>query len=333
MTDPPPKVTFKDLWPNLMIGLRCPGYQKAVEAKLHKSVLSNMTGIVAPERSLHAATPRTAVTIRAAVVVALLAALFWDVLRDLAVDWWTFDAYSQGMLLPPLALYIAWLNRRQTFAIPAATDTRGILLIAFACVMYIAGKLASEFFLMRISFVAILAGLLWAFWGMQRLKTVSLPVLLLATMVPLPAIVYNSLAAPLQLYASEMATRIAQAFGVSIYRDGNILQLAEVTLGVAEACSGLNSLSALIVGSVLLGYLLCTAIASRVLLLLSSVPLAIAVNIIRVAGTAVLADINQEFAMGFYHSFSGWFVFVLGFALLYAFARILHWTVDRRQAS
>ena len=109
-----------------------------------------------------------------------------------------------------------------------------------------------------------------------------------------------------------------------------MIQLAGTSLGVAEACSGLNSLSALIVGSVLLGFLLCSGWFARVMLFVLAAPLAIAVNIIRVAGTAILADYNQEFAEGFYHSFSGWLIFVAGFGALYLCARILHALLDRK---
>jgi len=194
--------------------------------------------------------------------------------------------------------------------------------------MFLLGRLASEFFLMRFSFVVLLAGLIWTFWGIRRLRTLAFPVLLLATMVPLPALLYNSQAAPLQLLASDLATRIAQSLGVSAFRDGNVIQLAGTSLGVEEACSGLNSLSALIVGSVLLGFLVCSRFLSRITLFVLAVPLAIAVNIVRVSGTALIADYNQEFAEGFYHSFSGWLVFVAGFGALYLAARILHALLD-----
>jgi exosortase len=266
--------------------------------------------------------------IKSAVIVGLMWVLFWDVLVEMAKDWWNFDAYSQGMLLPPLAVYVAWLNRERISEIAATSDYRGLLLSGFACLMYVVGQISSEFFLTRMSFVILITGLIWTFWGFRRLTVLGFPLLLLATMVPLPAILYNSLATPLQLFASDIASRIAQVFGVSVFRDGNILQLANVTLGVAEACSGLNSLAALIVGSVLLGYLLCAAVASRIILFLSAVPLAIGVNILRVAGTAILADYNEAFALGFYHSFSGWLVFVFGFGLLYLFARLIHRFID-----
>jgi len=268
------------------------------------------------------------VLLKIAAIAGFVCVLFGAALIDMAHDWWTEPALSQGMLLPPLALYIAWLNRHQTLSHPAIADNRGLFLTAFACLTFILGKLASEFFLMRFSFVILLAGLIWTFWGLFRLRTLTFPLLLLATMVPLPVMLYNSLAAPLQLLASDLATHIAQSLGVSVFRDGNVIQLAGTSLGVAEACSGLNSLSALIVGSVLLGFLMCTRPFVRVTLFVLAIPLAITVNILRVAGTAIIADYNQEFAEGFYHSFSGWLIFVAGFGMLYVFARILHSLFD-----
>ena len=266
--------------------------------------------------------------LKVGVLTTLTCVLFAAVLIDMAHDWWNDPALSQGMLLPPLALYIAWIYRRRTLSYPAAPDNRGLLLTAGACLTFLLGKFASEFFLMRFSFVILLAGLIWTFWGIRRLRTLTFPILLLATMVPLPAILYNSLAAPLQLLASDLATRIAQACGISVFRDGNVIQLAGTSLGVAEACSGLNSLSALIVGSVLLGFLLCSRSITRILLFALAVPLAIVVNVVRVAGTALIADYNQEFAEGFYHSFSGWLIFVAGFGTLYLCARTLHALLD-----
>jgi exosortase len=266
-------------------------------------------------------------------VVALMGVLFASVLADMAHDWWTEPAWSQGMLLPPLALYIAWIQRSHILTYPAAPDRSGLMLTALACFLYLLGRLASEFFLTRFSFVILVVGLVWTFWGLARLRRLVLPLLLLASMVPLPSVLYNSLAGPLQLLASEGATRIAQSVGVSVFRDGNIIQLAGVTLGVAEACSGLNALSALIVGSLLLGYLFCSGWIARIALIILSVPLAIGVNVVRVAGTAILADYDREFAMGFYHAFSGWLVFVAGLGLLYLSALALHAMLDSRRLS
>ena len=261
--------------------------------------------------------------IQIALLVGLVALLYRAVLPDLAVEWWTEDASSYGMLVPPMALFIAFQCRRHTLSHPAEFDGRGIGLIGFACMAFLLGGLAAEFFLSRISFVLLLAGLTWTFWGWPRFRSLLFPFVLLATMVPLPAIVFTALAAPLQLLASAIATNAAQSLGVSIYRDGNIIYLANTSLGVAEACSGLNSLSSMAVASLLIGFLEGGSWPKRILLFCLSVPLAILVNVIRVTGTALLADYQPSLAMGFYHTFSGWLIFVVGFAMLWLLAKII----------
>jgi len=253
-------------------------------------------------------------------VAVLIILLYAPVLADLANDWWTEESLSYGLLVPPMALYVAWLRRSITLREPVIGDNRGLWLIGLACGAYLVGKFGAEFFLPRVSFVILVAGLVWTYWGVARLKTLSFPIILLATMVPLPVIVYNAAAAPLQLFASDVATQMAQFLGVSVYRDGNIIQLANLSLGVEEACSGLNSLSALMVGSILLGFLKLSRPSTRLALFAFSIPLAIGVNVVRVTGTAVVADYHREIAQGFFHAFSGWIVFVLGFGAQYVTA-------------
>jgi exosortase len=281
------------------------------------------TTITTIKRSYGEQTASLVTWIRIAIIAGLVAALYIEIIPDLAAEWWNQPESSYGMLVPPIAIYIAYLRRRDTLAAPARPNAHGLWLVFLACVILMAGKLAAEFFLARISVVLMLAGLVWTFWGAARFRTLVFPFILLGTMVPLPAIVYNVIAAPLQLFASTVATNLAQIFGVSVFRDGNIIHLANTSLGVAEACSGLHSLSALVVGSLLLGFLQETTVLGRVLLFILSVPLAIAVNVLRVTGTAVLADYRPEFAMGFYHSFSGWLVFVLGFGVLWFLGKLL----------
>jgi exosortase len=261
--------------------------------------------------------------LKAASIVVLIVSLYAGILTDLADDWWNDPGASYGLLVPPIALYVAWIRRDITLAIPARSEPRGLWLVAAGCITSVVGGLAAEFFLSRISFVLLLAGLTWTFWGAERTRSLAFPFVLLATMVPLPGIVYNLVAAPLQLFASEVATSLAQLLGVSIYRDGNIIHLANISLGVAEACSGLHSLSALLVGSLLLGFLEDASIKGRVLLFALSVPLAIAVNVLRVTGTAILADYRLEYAEGFYHSFSGWLVFIVGFGMLWVVGKLI----------
>jgi exosortase len=267
----------------------------------------------------------------AATLTALVALLYADVIGDLAAEWWTRPESSYGMLIPPFALYVAYLKRHNTLSIRPQPEFQGIAVTAAACLMLITGKLASEFFLSRISFVFLLTGLIWTFWGKARMQSVGFPLLLLMTMVPPPAIVYNAASAPLQLFASKVATDMAQMLGVSIFRDGNIIHLASTSLGVAEACSGLQSLSALMVAALLLGFLENASLLGRITIFVLSIPLAVAVNVLRVTGTAIIADSRPELALGYYHSFSGWLIFVIGFGMLWLIARVI-FRVTRRMA-
>jgi exosortase len=265
--------------------------------------------------------------IKFGVISGLVALLYWGVVRSMASEWWTDSSSSYGMLIPPIALYIAYSRRAVTFAIPARAELRGLWVVALACAVFLFGCLAAGYFLSRISLILLLAGLSWTFWGFARLRTLAFPLFLLGTMVPPPALMYPTAAAPLQLLASSVASDLAQAMGITVFREGNIIHLANLSLGVVEACSGLQSLSALVVASLLLGYLLDLTLGGRILLFVLAVPLAIAVNVLRVAGTAVLADYQPELAMGYYHLFSGWLVFTMGFGLLLMAGKLcFRWT-------
>lgn len=265
-----------------------------------------------------------------AIIAALVVAMYASPFAALVRDWWTDNqGASYGMLVPPLALYIAWGRRHRTFSVAPRQDARGFFLIVFSCIMFLVGRFGAEYFLTRVSMVLLLAGLSLTFWGWPRTRTLAFPFLLLLTMIPLPMLVYNRLALPLQLLSSQVAAAVVQAFGNSVYRDGNVLHLPHTTLGVAEACSGLHSLASLVVVSLLLGFIECRRLLSRALLLLLAIPFAVAVNVVRVTGTAFLADINEDYAEGFYHSFSGWLVFLVGFGFFWALAKGLNRVLDK----
>ncbi len=266
-----------------------------------------------------------------AIVAGLIVAIYAKPFAALVRDWLTDNqGASYGILVPPLAMYIAWARRQRTFSVASKQDARGLFLIAFSCLMFLVGKFGAEYFLTRMSLILLLAGLSWTFWGWPRTRTLAFPFLLLVTMIPLPMLVYNRIALPLQLLSSQAAAAVIQAFGDSVYRDGNVLHLPNTTLGVAEACSGLHSLASLVVVSLLLGFIECRRLQSRVLLFLLAIPFAILVNVVRVTGTAFLAEINQEYADGFYHAFSGWLVFLVGFGFFWALAKGLHKVLDTR---
>lgn len=266
---------------------------------------------------------------KAVVAFALIAWIYAGSIRTLVHDWLTDPGASFGVIIPPLALYVVWWTRKQILAVPVRHDRVGLFVIAAGCLLFLIGQMGAEFFVTRVSLIVVLAGFTWAFWGHGRLKLMTFPFILLLSAVPVPRLLYNKIAIPLQLFASDMSTQLIRTFGGTVYRDGNIIQLPGVTLGIAEACSGLSSLSSLIVAALIVGFLQCNRPVSRLFLLAVSIPLAIGVNILRITGTAVLATYNEEFALGFYHSFAGWLVFVFSFTVLVVCCRILQRTIER----
>lgn len=262
----------------------------------------------------------------------LVVALYADVLPSLVERWWQDEGYSHAFLVLPLAGYLAWKQRRASAALPSSPDGRGLVVVALACALYLIGKLGAEFFLTRISLVVLLAGLAWVSGGLRRLRSIAFPLLLVASTIPLPVLIYNRLSAPLQLLASTVSTEVAHWLGISVYQEGNIIHLAYTSLGIAEACSGLRSMSSLTVSALLLAYLELRRTFARLTLVALAVPVAIAWNVVRVAGTAVLSEYDPEVGAGFYHSFSGWLAFVCGFGLLWLVSRLLRRFLETRHA-
>jgi len=184
-------------------------------------------------------------------------------------------------------------------------------------VVFVLATTAAELFVMRVTLVIVLAGIVLYLLGGAQLRLLAFPLVYLLFMIPPPAIVFNAITFPLQMLAAGAATRSLQLLAVPVLREGNIITLAHAKLEVAEACSGVRSLLALAALAATYAYFTQTAVWRRALLVLSSVPIAIVANAARVAVTGLLAHIfGEEVAQGFFHSFSGWLVFVAAFVLL-----------------
>jgi exosortase len=152
-------------------------------------------------------------------------------------------------------------------------------------------------------------------------------------MIPIPAIVFNRIAFPLQLLASNVGEWSISAVGIPVLREGNLLHLAHTTLEVAEACSGIRSLVSLITLGVVYGYFMDPRPWVRMLIVASAVPVAIFANGARVAGTGMAAHwIGPEAADGFFHEFSGWIVFVFAFIMILVLQQFITRLAPRPEA-
>ena len=252
-------------------------------------------------------------------VVAAAALLYFGVISGLVDDWANDDNYSHGFLIVPLAAYFAYERRHQLARAAVAPSVLGLPVVLGGLAMLVAGILGAEFFLSRFSLVVVLAGSVLFLYGWHYLRILAFPIAFLVLMIPIPAIVFNQIAFPLQLFASRFGVTVIEMFAVPVLREGNVITLANTKLEVAEACSGIRSLISLLTLGIVYGYFTDSRTWMRVMIAAATVPIAILANGLRVAGTGVLAHrYGTEVALGFFHTFSGWVVFLAAFGLLFA---------------
>lgn len=273
------------------------------------------------------------------------------VLVKLGNDWWFDENYSHGLLIPFVIGYILWLQRDElTAESPRPSSLWGALVIAFALFALWAGVAGAELYTQRLSLLLIIIGLLLYFFGTRLLRLMFVPLVLLFLALPIPAIIFNRIAFPLQLFASRCAVWSMTVLGIPVLRQGNIIELKPLNsfetrkLEVVEACSGIRSLMTLITLAFVFAYfthppsengdgskgrfsfLRTYGFWRSTILVVSAVPIAILTNAARVSGTGVLSHYyGTQVADGFFHSFSGWAVYIVAFLLLFA----VGWLLDR----
>jgi exosortase len=270
-------------------------------------------------------------------VAAALAFLYAGVLAKLGKDWWTDENYSHGLLVPFVIGFIIWAEfgelkeaaRKPAFWL-------GFLTILFALLMLLGGTLGAELFTQRISLVLMIAGIIVYFFGARILQFLVVPFLLLLLAIPIPQIIFNKIAFPLQIWASQAAIWGIRLFEVASVRKGNVIEILPqgatqiIALEVVEACSGIRSLMTLVTLALILAYFTREKSENEktpfyknfdfwrtLLLMFSAIPIAILTNAARVTATGVLTYYYGKRATeGAWHDLAGWLVYLVALVLL-----------------
>ena len=246
----------------------------------------------------------------------LLIAAYFPVLQHLVEQWSTDEDVSHGFFVPLVAGSIAWQRRDKILALEYQPAWWGLGVMAWAALQGYAGMLGAELFLQRTSFLIALVGLLLVMGGTKLVRVLAFPLLLLPFMIPIPAVIYNQITFPLQLFASQVAEFCLGLIGIPVLRDGNVLELASQKLNVVEACSGIRSLLSLSFLSLVYAYFFDNKVWMRWALLAATIPVAILANSGRVAITGILSEIDPQLAQGVFHSMEGWIIFLIALAML-----------------
>ena len=272
-------------------------------------------------------------------VISAVVFVYAAILAKLGKDWWTNENYSHGLIVPFVIGYIVWLEfGGLQGAVRKSSGWRGALIILLAFLMLLAGTLGAEVFTQRVSLIVMLAGIIIYFFGAPVLRNLIIPFALLLLAIPIPQIIFNKIAFPLQLWASQAAVWGIRLFEIPTIRKGNVIELLPqgasqiVALEVVEACSGIRSLMTLVTLALVLAYFTRVKVSENdfnfvkgfdfwraLILMLAAIPIAVATNAGRVSMSAILTyHYGVQAADGLWHEFSGWLVFLVAFILLMA---------------
>jgi exosortase D (VPLPA-CTERM-specific) len=243
--------------------------------------------------------------------------LYWDGLARMWGWWLDAPEYSHGLLIPPVAAFLVWQQKARLERVDFRGSGWGVALVLLGGFLLLLGQLATVYTLVQYAYLVTLCGLVLAFTGAQAFRLLYVPLFILVFMIPLPQFVLANLSTKLQLLSSQLGVSFIRLFGISVFVEGNVIDLGGYQLQVAEACDGLRYLFPLMTLGFLMGYFYKGALWKRVVLFLSSIPITVLMNSFRVGTIGVMVEHwGIGMAEGFLHEFQGWALFMVSAALM-----------------
>ncbi len=255
--------------------------------------------------------------LRASLSLFMLIPLFYDGTARMVHQWSSNETYSHGFFVPVICLYLIWERRERLQKMHLRGSWWGFAVVFGGLGLFFVGEFATLYVVINLSLLVVLVGLTLAAIGGRGVREIAFPLFYLFVMIPLPNFLYQGLSAWLQMISSKLGVGCLQFVGVTAFREGNVIDLGPIQLQVVEACSGLRYLFPLAALALICAYLFKDKMWKRVLLFLSSFPISVFLNGFRIGITGILVDLyGKGPAEGFFHSFSGWILFVSSLILL-----------------
>jgi exosortase len=272
--------------------------------------------------------------ILALAVVALFVVGYLPVWQILFAKWAASDEYTHAFLTLPIILYIIWSKRKELEGVLSPFSLLGLPLVFFATLLYIFALLSQVPTLIALAMLLTLVGVVVYLVGPAAINVLAVPLLLFAMLIPVPEQLYTQLTFPLQLKVSQASEIIIRLFGVTIFRDGNIMHIPTKSFEVVEACSGMRSMITLMTLSIIMGYFMLRSTSGKILLLLGSIPAAILVNLLRVVAMVLLYHFfGLDLTAGTLHTVSGLAVFIGALLILFVMQQILEaWELNKKSS-
>ena len=258
------------------------------------------------------------------IFLGVLALLYMDPVASMVGEWYTDENYSHGFLIPVISGYLLWQRKDELAKARVSPANTGVLIAALGLLMFLVGNVAGENFTMRFSLLVVVAGAIIFAYGYGFFGAMLFPYMYLFFMLPLPFILYDAVAFPLKLMVTEYSVLALKLVGIPVLREGNIIELTNITLEVADACSGIRSIVSLLALSTAFAFFTQSRFHKRFILIALAIPIAIIANSIRVIGTGILASrYGAVAAEGFFHEFAGLVIFGIAIVMLVLSAIVL----------
>ena len=269
-----------------------------------------------------------------AILTLLIGVFYSDTFAWLYEIWRDDPENSHGFLLLPILGFLVWRDRRKFTEVGYSSNALGLAVILCAVLLSLVGIRAQVSLVSIFAFVLLLFGLVLYLLGTDFVRKFSFPLIYSVFLIPMPGMFQASLTFPMKLFASKISAQLLRMSMIPVLREGNFIQLPNFSFEVADACSGLRSMMALLALGALYSYFFQKSLGKRLLLFLMSVPIAIAANIFRVALTGFLAYyISPKIAEGFLHEMSGILVFFVGIGLLIGCGKVVELVPDKIRKS
>jgi exosortase D (VPLPA-CTERM-specific) len=249
---------------------------------------------------------------------------FTHVLLGLFKVWNGEPEYSHGVLIPFISLFLIWRERDALTRTPFRGSWFGAPVVILGILLWCVGQLSTIWVVSQYAFLVVVYGLVLALVGSAVFRRLWMPLLILIFMIPLPAFFQNTLSLKLQLLSSSLGVAVIRLLGISVYLEGNVIDLGSYKLQVAEACNGLRYLFPLMTLAFIVAYFFRAPLWKRVLLFAASIPIAVLMNSLRIGVIGATVEYwGPEMAEGVLHQFEGWLVFMISTLVLLLFAAIL----------
>lgn len=254
----------------------------------------------------------------AAIAVATLAVLYFDAVAQLAKQWDTWAEYGHGYMLPAVSLFLVWQQKNALAAMRFRGDWLGLWVTLSGVLLFFLGTLSTVFVVVHFSLIVVLTGLVLSYTGLPGLRVLWAPLVLLVFAIPFPPFLHNQMSVGLQLISSELGVAMIRLLDISVFLEGNVIDLGAYKLQVVDACSGLRYLFPLMSFGFLVAYFFKAPLWQRVVIFLSTIPITVLMNSFRIAVVGVLVEhFGIEIAEGFVHDFQGWAIFMACTAVLF----------------